>query len=60
MKTVTVRIKGSKQTLETSGFQGRECLDITEKIRQRLGGEILHEEEKAEIHETAEEVVMES
>ena len=43
MQNVKIRIKGLRQTLETSGFAGGECLAVTDGIRRRTGGRVTSE-----------------
>lgn len=37
MKTITVEIKDGKSTIETTGFEGRACLDATAELEKAMG-----------------------
>ncbi len=58
MKKVSVRIKGGKFQIETSGYIGASCTKATERLEERLGvkvtdtptpemfqNEVVHEQE---------------
>ncbi len=51
---VTIQPNGETK-IETSGFAGAACKTATEALEKALGGAV-HEEEKPEMHQTAEEV----
>lgn len=58
MKKISVRIKGGKFQIETSGYRGASCTKATERLEERLGtkltdnptpeafqSEVVHEQE---------------
>jgi len=52
MQQITIRIKkNGSTTVETEGFQGGECKEITKELLEQLGN-VTDEKLKAEFYET--------
>ena len=51
MKTVTVTSKDGIVTIETAGFKGKACKEITAGLEHALGGEVIRDVDTEEINE---------
>lgn len=51
MKTIVVKIKGGKATVETSGFHGSTCAEATANLERKLFGKAGDSEKKPEFYE---------
>lgn len=43
MKTIRVRVKGGKFTVETTGYAGESCREATAKLEERIGVKVTDE-----------------